>query len=199
MKRLAACSALVVIVLAACGSDGGITIEDAWARTSAAGQTTGAIYFQLTSDDDDRLLAASVPETVAGEAEVHEVVMVADDGSMDDTDDGSMDDTDDGSMDDNDDGSMDDTDDGSMDDTDDGSMDDMDDEMDMSGQMRMQELTDGLALPAGETVTFEPGGYHIMLLDLVEPLEVGDTIELTLDFETADDETITVEVAESAP
>jgi len=78
----------------------------------------------------------------------------------------------------------------------------MDDDSDMGGmdpQMRMQELTDGLPLPAGETVTLQPGGYHVMLLDIAEPLEVGDEIELTLDFEDADDVTITVEVAASAP
>ena len=67
------------------------------------------------------------------------------------------------------------------------------------GAMTMQELTDGLPLTAGETVTFKPGSYHIMLLDIAEPLEVGDEVEVTLDFAEADSVTITVEVAESAP
>jgi copper(I)-binding protein len=65
--------------------------------------------------------------------------------------------------------------------------------------MVMQEMTDGLPLPAGETVSLAPGGYHIMLLDLVEPLETGDEFEVTLDFENADDVTLTVTVSETAP
>jgi len=67
------------------------------------------------------------------------------------------------------------------------------------GEMTMQELVDGLVLNAGETVTFEPGSYHVMLLDLVEPLEVGDEIDLTLEFEQAGSVSLTVEVAETAP
>ncbi len=81
-------------------------------------------------------------------------------------------------------------------------MGDTSDTSDMEGMdpaMTMQELTDGLALNAGETVTFEPGGYHVMLLDLVEPLEVGDEIELTLQFAEAGDTTLNVDVAVSAP
>jgi periplasmic copper chaperone A len=84
--------------------------------------------------------------------------------------------------------------------SDDGEMDDGDGGMD-SGEMAMtmRELVGGLPLPAGETVMLAPGGYHIMLIDLVEPLETGDEFELTLDFENADDVTLNVEVAESAP
>lgn len=72
---------------------------------------------------------------------------------------------------------------------------------DMSGmgEMVMRELEGGLPLPAGEPVMLQPGGYHIMLIDLVEPLAVGDTFDVTLDFETAESVTLTVEVAESAP
>ena len=165
------------LVLAACGSsDEAVTLENAWARTSAAGQTAGAIYFDLTTDQDDTLLAATVPASVAAEAQVHEVVMAemgSDDMASETT--AAMDDM------------------GDM-----GDSADSDEAMDM-GAMTMQELTDGLALKADETVSFEPGGYHIMLLGLAAPLAVGDEVELTLDFAKADDVTITVEVAESAP
>lgn len=37
-------------------------------------------------------------------------------------------------------------------------------------------------IPAGETVLFEPGGLHIMLMDLAEELATGDTFDLTLTF-----------------
>ncbi len=54
-----------------------------------------------------------------------------------------------------------------------------------SGMMMMQELRDGLPLPAGETVALAPGGNHLMLLGVKEPLVAGDTVTLTLTFETS--------------
>ena len=67
---------LGALALAGCGSDDeSVSIDNAWARTSAAGQTTGAVYFDLTVDQDDTLLGASVPASVAADAQVHEVVM----------------------------------------------------------------------------------------------------------------------------
>jgi len=51
--------------------------------------------------------------------------------------------------------------------------------------MSMQHLTDGLVIPAGQTVTLEPGGYHIMLMGLSAPFVVGDEYPLTLVFEHA--------------
>ena len=60
-------------------------------------------------------------------------------------------------------------------------------EMRMSGStMQMRALTDGLALPAGQTVELKPGGYHVMLMDLKQPLKAGDTVPLTLVVEGAD-------------
>jgi copper(I)-binding protein len=67
-----------------------------------------------------------------------------------------------------------------------------------SGEMMMREI-DELDLPAGEAVELKPGGYHIMMLGLVEPLEVGDEIEVTLSFENAGEQTVTVPVRDSAP
>jgi copper(I)-binding protein len=176
--------AIGALVLAGCGSDDDtISIDNDWARTSAAGQTTGAIYFDLTADEADTLMGASVPASIAADAQVHEVVMA----ESDDMDSGDMDsgDMDSGDMD--------------SGDMDSGDMDSGDMDSGDMGAMVMRELTDGLELTAGETVSFEPGSYHVMLLDLVEPLEVGDEIEVTLEFAEADDVTLTVEVAESAP
>ncbi len=58
------------------------------------------------------------------------------------------------------------------------------------GQMMMQPAGP-VAVPVGETVSFAPGGLHVMLMD-VPPLGVGDTVELRLLFEQAG--TVTVEV-----
>lgn len=40
-------------------------------------------------------------------------------------------------------------------------------------------------LPANGQVKAEPGGLHLMLLDLKQPLKVGDRIPVTLKFERA--------------
>lgn len=59
-------------------------------------------------------------------------------------------------------------------------------EMQMDGTiMRMRELADGLALPAGKAVALAPGGYHIMLVDLKQPLVAGQVIPMQLRFQTA--------------
>ncbi|KAA2311763.1 DUF1775 domain-containing protein [Puniceibacterium sp. HSS470] len=59
-------------------------------------------------------------------------------------------------------------------------------QMEMQGDvMKMRELADGLEIPAGETVTLTPGGLHIMFMDLHAGLEEGQSIPVTLEFETA--------------
>jgi hypothetical protein len=64
-----------------------------------------------------------------------------------------------------------------------------------SESMTMQPV-DSIELPAGEAVELKPGGYHIMLLDLVKPLEVGQSIDVTLTFDKAGEKTVTAEVRE---
>ena len=54
-------------------------------------------------------------------------------------------------------------------------------------------------LPAGVAVELNPGGYHIMLIDLVQPLEVGASIQVTLVFERAGEISIEVPVLDEAP
>jgi copper(I)-binding protein len=53
------------------------------------------------------------------------------------------------------------------------------------GVMRMRAVPAGLELPAGKTVELKPGGYHLMLLDLKQPLPKESTIALTLVFQDA--------------
>jgi len=52
------------------------------------------------------------------------------------------------------------------------------------GVMRMKKL-DGLEVPPGGTVRFEPGGRHLMLIGLERPLEAGGEFRLTLRFRDA--------------
>jgi copper(I)-binding protein len=54
-------------------------------------------------------------------------------------------------------------------------------EMKMDGDvMRMRPLTKGLELPAGTAVQLQPGGYHLMLMELKLPLQKDTTIPITL-------------------
>ncbi|MBL0141831.1 MAG: copper chaperone PCu(A)C [Betaproteobacteria bacterium] len=53
-------------------------------------------------------------------------------------------------------------------------------EMAMKGNVMTMRAIDALALPAGKAVELKPGGYHVMLIDLVKPLGKGDTVPVTL-------------------
>ena len=63
----------------------------------------------------------------------------------------------------------------------------------------MMQPVDGIDLPAGTAVELKPGGYHIMLLDLVAPLEMGQTFTITLTFEQAGSVEVPVTVGDAAP
>lgn len=52
------------------------------------------------------------------------------------------------------------------------------------GMMQMREVKDIVVAP-GATVELKPGGYHVMLMDLKQPLKQGDTLPVTLRFEKA--------------
>ncbi|MDI4665848.1 DUF1775 domain-containing protein [Xanthobacter autotrophicus] len=54
-----------------------------------------------------------------------------------------------------------------------------------NGVMTMRELADGLEIAPGQTVELAPGGYHLMFMDLREPLKEGETVTGTLRFKTA--------------
>jgi len=58
-------------------------------------------------------------------------------------------------------------------------------EMKMENDMMRMRQMPALDLPAGQAVKLAPGGYHLMLLDLKQPLKEGDKIPLTLEFEDA--------------
>ena len=59
-------------------------------------------------------------------------------------------------------------------------------EMAMQGDtMKMRQIAQGLPIPAGATVTLEPGGYHLMFMGLEGPLVEGEKFEATLIFENA--------------
>ncbi|MCX5495467.1 copper chaperone PCu(A)C [Kaistia dalseonensis] len=53
------------------------------------------------------------------------------------------------------------------------------------GVMTMRPVPDGVAVPAHGSVTFSPGGYHLMFVKLAKPLVKGEKIAGTLTFEKA--------------
>jgi copper(I)-binding protein len=59
-------------------------------------------------------------------------------------------------------------------------------EMSMSdGVMKMRPLPNGIEIKPGETVELKSGGYHLMFMDLKQPLKPGDSFTSTLQFEKA--------------
>lgn len=67
-----------------------------------------------------------------------------------------------------------------------------------AGEMVMREV-EGIDIMGGEMFMLKPGGYHVMIIDLVAPLEIGQTFDVTLTFEKAGDVIVPVEVREDAP
>ena len=60
------------------------------------------------------------------------------------------------------------------------------------GGTMMQEKEDGFVIPAGGELILEPGGDHIMLMDLTEPITTGQQINLVLEFDDESDQAVTV-------
>lgn len=189
--RLAAVGVLAVALLGAgCKKDdnnnaattttqapAGITITDAWCRTSPAMADAGACYAKITNggNEADSLTKASVPSTVAGKTELHETVQASSGtgttmmgtgttmmGSGTTMAGGHNTGT----------------------------------TMAGGGMMQMQPVSE-IAIPGGKTVMLEPGGYHIMLLELAEPLKEGSSVEVTLTFAKAGEKQVKAEVRAS--
>ena len=150
-----------------------LELTDVWARQSPMGTTAGAIYLSITSPVDDELVGASVPATVAGKTEIHETVLAEDSGSDTSMGDGNMSTT-----------------------TAMGGSDMSTTTAMGSGTMTMRPV-ESIKLPKGTKVELKPGGYHIMLLDLVKPLAKGDKVQLTLTFDKAGTKTVTATVRDA--
>ena len=68
--------------------------------------------------------------------------------------------------------------------------------MDSDGVMMMQPVP-AIEVAAGGEVALEPGGFHVMLMQLAEPLVAGEEIEVTLTFAEAGDIEVTAEVRDN--
>ncbi|MBX3045774.1 MAG: copper chaperone PCu(A)C [Anaerolineales bacterium] len=168
---------LLATALAACSNAGGRWhTHEAFSRPTLAGGT-GAAYFMLhnATETDDALIGAS--SDVAETVEIHLSGMVAEGGAAH----GQEADHEHGEH--------------------EGEHAEGEHEHAM-GEAEMHDLgsigtmvkVERVELAAGHEIAFEPGGYHIMLINLQRELVAGDTFELTLHFEHAEDLTIEVKV-----
>lgn len=62
--------------------------------------------------------------------------------------------------------------------------------------MKMRRV-DGFDIPAGESLMLQPMGPHVMLMGLTRQLKVGETFPLTLVFEKAGEQAVTVKIIET--
>lgn len=69
----------------------------------------------------------------------------------------------------------------------------------MGGQAMMHPRPGGLPVPAGATVALKPGGWHMMLMGLKQPLKAGDHYPATLTFKKAGKVTVQFSVQPTAP
>ncbi|MEP7112014.1 MAG: copper chaperone PCu(A)C [Ilumatobacteraceae bacterium] len=181
-------SLAATFLLASCGDDAqtsstnpapataSIDVSGIWARTSPMVANAGALYLTIenTGGLDDTLVAASVDPSIAKTAELHETVAVdASESTMA----------------------------GAMTASAPVSEAMPSQTAAAAGANAMMEMrpVDRIIVPAGGTVALAPGGYHIMLMDLVQPLAVGSTMDVTLSFETTGDKVVTASVRDTAP
>ena len=69
-------------------------------------------------------------------------------------------------------------------------------EMKMDGaMMSMRPVPGGVEIPAGGTVKFAPGGYHLMFMDIDAPFTEGQEVPVTLTFEKTGAVEVSLKVA----
>ncbi|MCW5874217.1 MAG: copper chaperone PCu(A)C [Anaerolineales bacterium] len=176
-NRLLVVFALLAVLLAACSNAGGRWhTHDAYSRPTLAGGT-GAAYFLLhnATETDDALIGASSP--IAQSVEIHMSSMMAE--SDESTHEHAQEA-----------------------DHDHGEHSDGHGEEHGMGEAELHDMShvgsmvkvERVELAAGHEIAFQPGGYHIMLINLNQALGAGDTFDLTLHFEHSEDLTIQVKV-----
>jgi periplasmic copper chaperone A len=67
-------------------------------------------------------------------------------------------------------------------------------EMKMENDIMKMRAIPKLDLPAGKAVDLKPGGYHMMLMDLKQPLKKGEAVPIVLRFEAKDKTFKTIEI-----
>ena len=141
---VAASTATVAATATQTAATAAITVKGAWARSMPGNPNeNSASYAQVANSgaQADRLVAASVPSSIAATVELHRTVRVGD-------------------------------------------------------QMKMEPVP-GFDIAPGATLTLEPGGNHIMLLNLAAPLKAGTKVPVSLRFERGPAMTVEFEVRDA--
>ena len=71
--------------------------------------------------------------------------------------------------------------------------------MTADGVMQMRKVEGGLPIEAGASLVFEPGGTHLMLVELEDAVKAGEKLMLTLEFARAGAVDVLVPVRASGP
>lgn len=66
------------------------------------------------------------------------------------------------------------------------------------GESIMQVKDGGFTIAAGESFTLEPGGNHVMIMALEDPIKAGDEVTITLNLGSGDPVEFTGQAKESA-
>jgi len=67
-------------------------------------------------------------------------------------------------------------------------------EMRLENDVMKMRAIPRLDLPAGKAIELKPGGYHMMLMDLKQPLKKGEAVPIRLRFEAKDKTFKTIEI-----
>lgn len=67
-------------------------------------------------------------------------------------------------------------------------------EMKMENNVMKMQAVPKLDIVPGKSTELKPGGYHVMLIDLVKPLSKGDSVPITLEFKGADGKVVKQDV-----
>ena len=66
--------------------------------------------------------------------------------------------------------------------------------MTMKGGVMEMKAMDAVDIPANQTVELKPGGMHVMLMMVKQPIKSGDKVPLTLTFEGADKKPLVIKL-----
>jgi copper(I)-binding protein len=66
----------------------------------------------------------------------------------------------------------------------------------VEGVMSMSEVPGGVPVPADAVVSLEPGGLHVMCMQVVEPLVAGEMVDVDLTFRDAGSVSVQAEIRE---
>lgn len=67
----------------------------------------------------------------------------------------------------------------------------------MDGATVSMRAVESLDIPAGEMIALEPGRFHVMLVEPIAPIEVGDQVLLVLTFQEAGNVEVLADVVAS--